>query len=96
MSLWQEIREDAYMYMKNKKESPIKKFMKEELGFQDNILYEYKNNYRLLIIHSKHPGVWIGVAGSRVEKLKEILKKEWENDVEVNFIEIKGDFLMGE
>lgn len=89
---WQEIREDCYAYMKNKKENPIKKFMKE-IGFNDNIVYEYQDNYCSLIIHTKYPGIWIGKAGSGVKRLKEILKEEWEYDVAVNFVEVKGDFL---
>lgn len=89
---WQEVREDAYAYMKNIKENPIKKFMKE-IGFNDNIIYEYQDNYHLLIIHTKYPGIWIGKAGSGVKRLKEILKEEWEHDVSVNFVEVRGNFL---
>lgn len=89
---WQEIREDAYTYIKNKKENPIKKFMKE-IGINDNIIYEYKYRCYSLIIYTKYPGIWIGKAGSGVKRLKEILKEELKHDVEVNFVEVKGNFL---
>lgn len=85
---WQEIN----AYINNKKENPIRKFMKE-IGFTDNIAYEYQDHYCSLIIHTKHPGIWIGKAGSGKKRLEEILKEEWERDVAVNFVEVKGNFL---
>lgn len=89
---WMEIREYAYRTTKEIQEKPLIQFLKE-IDMHDNFFYEYTNINRKLIIYTKHPGIWIGSKGKAVERLKEILKENFEHDVIVDFKELKGNFL---
>lgn len=89
---WIDIREDAINYMKEKKENPIKEFM-EKIGIEETIAYEYLSNYTTLVIYTRHPGIWIGLHGRDNLLLKEILKSNFGHEVEVEYKEIRGDFI---
>lgn len=89
---WIGIREDAINYMKEKKENPIKEFM-EKIGIEETIAYEYLANYTTLVIYTRHPGIWIGLHGRDNLLLKEILKSSFGHEVEVEYKEIRGDFI---
>lgn len=89
---WMEIREDAYRTTKEIQEKPLIQFLKE-MDIHDNFFYEYTDINRKLLIYTKHVGIWIGFRGKAVERLKEILKENFEHEVIVNFKELKGNFL---
>lgn len=44
-------------------------------------------------IYTSNPGAWIGVKGKNVKELKNMLSKAKSCDVEVKFIQIKGEIL---
>ena len=89
---WMGIREDAIKYMKEKGEKPIKEFM-EKIGIEETIAYEFLANYTTLVIYTRHPGIWIGFHGRDNLLLKEILKSSFGHEVEVEYKEIRGDFI---
>lgn len=89
---WMEMREESCKYLKEKHESPLIQYL-TELNISDDFLYEYSNMNRNLVIYTKRPGIWIGLHGSGYNRLKEILLEKFEHDVEVNFKEVRGDFI---
>lgn len=89
---WMKIREDAYRITKEIQEKPLTQFL-NEMDMHDIFYYEYTDMNRKLLIYTKHPGIWIGFRGKGVERLKEILKENFEHDVIVDFKELKGNFL---
>lgn len=89
---FQKLREEAYKEIREMQEAPLKLFL-EEANINDNFFYEYKSINKTLIIYTNIPGIWIGFRGRGIKRLKEILKAEFNHDVEVEFKEIKGNFM---
>lgn len=73
-------------------EAPLKLFL-EETNINDNFFYKYKSINKTLIIYTNIPGIWIGLRGRSIKRLKEILKAEFNHDVKVKLKEIKGNFM---
>lgn len=92
MNNFQELREEAYKEIREMREAPLKLFL-EEANINDNFFYEYKSSNKIIIIYTIIPGIWIGFKGRGIKRLKEILKAEFNHDVEVEFKEIKGNFM---
>ena len=78
--------------IKEIQETPLQQYLKET-GINDNFFYEYKNCSRELIIFTKIPGVWIGFQGKGVNRLSEILNEQFGHKVDIQFKEMKGNFM---
>ena len=78
--------------IKEIQETPLQQYLKET-GINDNFFYEYKNCSRELTIFTKIPGVWIGFQGKGVNRLSEILNEQFGHDVDIQFKEMKGNFM---
>lgn len=78
--------------IKEIQETPLRQYLKET-GINDNFFYEYKNCSRELTIFTKIPGVWIGLQGKGVDRLSEILNKQFGHEVDIQFKEMKGNFM---
>lgn len=89
---FKKLREEAYKEIREMREAPLKLFL-EEANINDNFFYEYKSSNKILTIYTIIPGIWIGFRGRGIKRLKEILKAEFNHDVEVEFKEIKGNFM---
>ena len=89
---FQELREEAYKEIREAQEAPLKLFL-EETNINDNFFYEYKNCSRELTIFTKIPGVWIGFQGKGVDRLSEILNEQFGHEVDIQFKEMKGNFM---
>lgn len=89
---WQEIREESIREMREMQENPLRQYLKET-GINDNFFYEYKNCNRELTIFTKIPGIWIGFKGKGVNRLSEILNEQFEHKVDIQFKEMKGNFM---
>ena len=89
---WQEIREESIREMREMQENPLRQYLKET-GINDNFFYEYKNCSRELTIFTKIPGIWIGFQGKGVNRLSEILNEQFEHKVDIQFKEMKGNFM---
>ena len=85
----QEITDAA---IKEIQETPLRQYLKET-GINDNFFYEYKNCSRELTIFTKIPGVWIGFQGKGVNRLSEILNEQFGHKVDIQFKEMKGNFM---
>lgn len=94
MNNFQELREEAIKESRKIEEAPLKQFL-EEADINDNFFYKYKymGYHRILIIYTRIPGIWIGPKGKGVKRLKEILKHEFNREIEIEFKEIKGNFM---
>ena len=68
----------------------FKKFLKK-IGFHDTFGYHYFDN--TCTIYTSNPGLWIGFKGKNVKELKNLLSKVKGCEVEVKFIQIKGEIL---
>ena len=89
---FQKLREETYKEIREMREAPLKLFL-EEANINDNFFYEYKSSNKILTIYTIIPGIWIGFRGRGIKRLKEILKAEFNHDVEVEFKEINGNFM---
>lgn len=89
---WQEIREKAIIEIREMQENPLRQYLKET-GINDNFFYEYKNCNRELTIFTKIPGIWIGLRGKGVNRLNELLNEQFKHDVDIQFKEVKGNFM---
>lgn len=78
--------------IKEIQETPLQQYLKEA-GINDNFFYEYKNCNRELTIFTKIPGVWIGLQGKGVDRLSEILNEQFGHEVDIQFKEMKGNFI---
>ena len=78
--------------IKEIQETPLRQYLKET-GINDNFFYEYKNCSRELTIFTKIPGVWIGLKGKGVDRLSEILNEQFGHEVDIQFKEMKGNFM---
>ena len=78
--------------IKEIQETPLRQYLKET-GINDNFFYEYKNCSRELTIFTKIPGVWIGFQGKGVNRLSEILNEQFGHEVDIQFKEMKGNFM---
>ena len=78
--------------IKEIQETPLQQYLKET-GINDNFFYEYKNCSRELTIFTKIPGVWIGFQGKGVNRLSEILNEQFGHEVDIQFKEMKGNFM---
>lgn len=86
------IKEKAINHMKERNEKPIKEFM-EKIGIEETIAYEYLANYTTLVIYTKCPEIWIGRHGENELLLKEILKSNFNHEIEIEYDKIRGDFI---
>ena len=86
---YQEITDAA---IKEIQETPLRQYLKET-GINDNFFYEYKNCSRELTIFTKIPGIWIGFQGKGVNRLSEILNEQFGHEVDIQFKEMKGNFM---
>ena len=89
---WQEIREEAIREMREMQENPLRQYLKEA-GSNDSFFYEYKNFNRELTIFTKIPGIWIGFKGKGANRLSEILNEQFKHEVDIQFKEMKGNFM---
>lgn len=89
---WQEIRGNILEEIREIQEKPLRQYLTER-NINDNFFYEYENINRELTIFTNRPGIWIGRGGEGVNRLKEILSKQFDHEVEVSFMEIKGRFM---
>ena len=89
---FQRLRGEAYREIREMREAPLKLFL-EEANINDNFFYEYKNCSRELTIFTKIPGVWIGFQGKGVNRLSEILNEQFGHKVDIQFKEMKGNFM---
>lgn len=78
--------------IKEIQENPLRQYLKET-GINDNFFYEYNNCNRELTIFTKIPGIRIGFRGKGVNRLREILNEQFEHDVDIQFKEMKGNFM---
>lgn len=85
-------REDAINYMDNKNRAVLEKWC-EAIGYKRPIGYYNKLSENKIIIYAERPGLLIGKAGVYVNLLKEILKREFNHDYSVEFVEIKGKII---
>ena len=91
---WEELRAEAYAFMKDKEESLIKKWL-DKIGYKgkEPVGY-YRNSWKHeMEIYSTRVGQLIGKAGVNVDLLKKILKDEFRGEWKVKFIEIRGGFV---
>ena len=86
---YQEITDAA---IKEIQETPLRQYLKET-GINDNFFYEYKNCSRELTIFTKIPGIWIGFQGKGINRLSEILNEQFGHKVDIQFKEMKGNFI---
>lgn len=89
---WERMREEAHIFMKNKEESAIKKWL-NQISYKDPVGYFLNISNREIEIFTKRPGCLIGKAGTHIEKLKAILKEEFSGEWKVKFVEVRGGFV---
>lgn len=89
---WQEIRGNILEEIREMQEKPLRQYLTER-NINDNFFYEYEHINRELTIFTNRPGIWIGRSGEGVNRLKEILSEQFDHEVEVSFVEIKGRFM---
>lgn len=90
---WMQFREESMNYMKNLHGNALKKYV-NEAGFKDTFAYEYNYSTHKFTIYTSRPGVWIGKGGTGVDRLKEILLTELKKSCEIEFKEIRGEFVI--
>ena len=73
-------------------EKPLRQYLTER-NINDIFFYKYEHIDRELTIFTNRPGIWIGRSGEGVNRLKEILSEQFDHEVEVSFVEIKGRFM---
>lgn len=81
---WAEYRQEVIKETM-KMQAPLKQFL-EETGIDDKFSYRYNKSKNELIIYSEEPGIWIGYRGEGVERLREILKAELDQEINVSII----------
>ena len=86
------MRKDFYEDIREIQEKPLRQYL-EEVGINDNFFYEYQNCNRELTIFTKIPGIWIGPGGKGVNRLSEILNKQFEHEADIQIKEMKGNFM---
>lgn len=86
------LRCEAHRFMKNKEESVIKQWL-SGIGYDRPVGYFRDSLNKRIEIYTTNPGILIGRAGVEVEKLKQLMTKEFHGNWEVNFIEIRGGFV---
>ena len=92
---WMEFRAESITYVDNLHESALKKYV-QEAGFKDVFAYTYDFSKNKFTIYTRKPGVWIGLGGSGVKRLKEILSTDVRENCDVEFKEIRGRFIVCE
>lgn len=85
------IREDAIKFVKKEQESVIKRCL-SECDLHDHFAYNYEYRTNTFTIYTCHPGIWIGLHGATIDKIKSILQ-EYKPGCDVSFVEIRGHFL---
>ena len=65
----------------------------KQTGIQ--LTFGYNNDLfrNKLTIYTKYPGMFIGFHGKYNDLLKELMKKEFLHDYEIEYIEVKGGFI---
>ena len=89
---WEEMREDVYLYMKNKNEALLKRWL-SDIGYKDPVGYYVNLSDNVVEIYTTRPGVLIGRAGVNVDVLRQMLAKEFHREWQVKFVEIRGGFV---
>ena len=87
-----DIREVAIQHMKNINKNILEKWCKD-IGYDEPIAYYNSLSERKIIIYARRPGILIGRAGINLNPLKEELKKEFNCDYTIEFVEIRGEFV---
>lgn len=89
---FQVFRGEALEYMKNLKESILKKWL-TEIGYKEPIGYDINISNKTLEIYATRPGLLIGKAGTGVDKIKKMLSDEFRGEWHVKFTEIRGGII---
>ena len=90
---WEEFRGDCLVYVKDREEAVLKKWL-SEIGYTEPIGYYRNVGDKVMEIYTIRPGALIGRAGVNVEKFEKILSDEFGGEWKVNFIEIRGGFVL--
>lgn len=90
---YEEERYKSLVYMKNKEEAVIKKWL-DHIGFNEPVGYYRNVLNHVMEIYTTRPGVLIGKAGVNVKEFKKMLSEEFFGEWEVKFVEIRGGFVL--
>ena len=91
---WEELRVEAHVFMKEKEESLLKRWL-DKIGcnLKEPIGYYRDSWHRTMEIYTTRPGPLIGKAGIHVDELKQMLSEEFYGEWNVKFVEIRGGFV---
>ena len=89
---FERMRNETFIYMKNKEESAVKKWL-DEIGYTEPVAYYLSTWKKEMEIYATRVGILIGRAGANVEILKKILTEEFGGEYIIKFIEIRGGFV---
>lgn len=64
------------------------------IGYKGIVGYENSLSKKLFTVWTDKPGILIGKGGQNIAILKEILKKEFDIEYDIEFKEIKGKMLV--
>lgn len=90
---FQEFRGKILEEMSERNERVLKHFF-FRIGYKGIVGYENDLGKKVFTVWTDEPGILIGKGGQNVDILKEILKKEFEIDYDVQFKEIKGKMII--
>lgn len=85
-----DLREECLNYAKKRNEAILAEWF-SRIKFKGTV--GYYNDYRTFTIYTKYPGLLIGKCGCNIDILKSILKREFNNDYEIKFVEVRGGFI---
>lgn len=84
---------NCLVYMKNKEEAVIKKWL-DHIGFNEPVGYYRDAFHRVMEIYTTRPGILIGKAGVNVREFEKMLSEEFFGEWKVKFVEIRGGFVL--
>jgi len=84
---------EAANFMKLKRENALKRYL-DEFNIKDVFAYDYNYSSNTFIIYTSKPGIWIGLHGKGANRLKQILSEDITENCNVEFREIKGNFIV--
>lgn len=87
-----DLRAEAINTMDKLIENAFKQFM-DKVGLKDIFAYKYNYDENKFTIYTSRPGFWIGYRGKNIEILKDILSKQIKEGCDVDFREIRGQFI---
>ena len=90
---FEELRGEEIEEMGERNERELKRFF-FRTGNKGIVGYENKLDKNKFTVWTDRPGILIGKGGKNVDILKEELKKEFDEDYDVEFKEIKGKMIV--